>query len=101
MHYYFLLVVIAGIIAGIIITMRSKKEEGLVYGTLDKVGIITNIILIPAYLIASIFCFYLVNENFMLTPKSVVAVGYDVVEMSGIIFWRSKYTLNVSILLYA
>ena len=33
----------------------SKKVEGVTYGKLDKAGIVTNIVLIPVYLVISIF----------------------------------------------
>ena len=49
MYFYCILVIFVGIIAGIIIAVCSKKEDGLVYGVLDKVGIVTNIFLIPAF----------------------------------------------------
>ena len=56
MFLYFYLSTIVGLIAGIVIAVRSKKAEGVVYGTLDKFGKITNIFLIPIYFIFSIFC---------------------------------------------
>lgn len=37
-----------------------------------------------------IILFYLVSENFMLTPKSMVVVGYELVEISGIVVCLSK-----------
>ena len=40
---------------------------------------------------------YLVNENLRLTPKSVVVVGYELDEMSGIVCLRSKKKLIFSI----
>ena len=51
MYIYVFLVAISSLVAGIVIAARSKKVEGVVYGALDKVGIITNILLIPAYAI--------------------------------------------------
>ena len=42
---------------------------------------------------------YLVNENFMLTPKSVVAVGNELVDMSGIISIFSSFYVRVILLL--
>ena len=53
MFIYTTLAAIAGIVAGILIAVRSKKAEGVTYGKLDKVGKITNIILIPVYVIPS------------------------------------------------
>ena len=47
---------IASLIVGIVMAAASKKAEGVVYGALDKAGIITNILLIPAYAILSVFC---------------------------------------------
>ena len=59
MYLYFILATIAGIVAGIIIAARTKKAEGVVYGVLDKIGITTNILLIPIYTILTIFFFFL------------------------------------------
>ena len=59
MYLYFALMTIVGLVAGIIIAARSKKTEGVVYGLLDKIGIATNIILIPIYGIITAFFFFL------------------------------------------
>ena len=53
MIIYLLLEAIVGIVAGIWIAVRTKKSQEVTYGTLDKVGIATNIILIPIYVILS------------------------------------------------
>ena len=60
MYLYFALAAIVGLIAGIIIAVSTKKAEGVVYGKLDKAGIVTNILLIPAYIVTSIFCLFIV-----------------------------------------
>ena len=60
MYIYFIFMAIVGLIAGIVIAVRSKKAEGVVYGKLDRVGMITNILLVPVYFIASIFCMFVV-----------------------------------------
>ena len=54
--YYYILVSIVGIVWGIVIAARAKKAEGVVYGALDKVGIATNILLIPVYFVMMMFC---------------------------------------------
>ena len=46
---------IVALIAGIVLAARRKKEDGVVYSTLDKVGRITNILLIPVYIFFSLF----------------------------------------------
>ena len=56
MYLYVVLVVIASIIAGVIIAGRTKKAERVVYDKLDKVGRITNIVLIPVYAVSGLFC---------------------------------------------
>ena len=83
MYFYCILAIFAGIIAGIIIAACSKKEDGLVYGTLDKVGIITNILLIPAYAIASIFCVFLVMLSYFPEGKGILGVLSWVVAFIG------------------
>ena len=60
MFYYYTFAAIAGLVAGIVISARSKKTEGVTYGTLDKVGIATNILLIPIYIIIATFCLFIV-----------------------------------------
>ncbi len=59
MYISFIFAAIAGLVAGIIIAARSKKAETVVYGSLDKVGIATNILLIPVYAILTTFFFFL------------------------------------------
>ena len=56
----FILAAIVGLVAGIIIAVCSKKADGVEYGKLDKVGIATNIILIPVYAIITLFCTFIV-----------------------------------------
>ena len=65
MYLYFALVAIVGLIAGIVIAARSKKAEEVVYGKLDKAGIITNILLIPIYVIVSFFCLFIVMLGYI------------------------------------
>jgi hypothetical protein len=59
MFIYFAFAALAGIIAGTILAFRLKKEETVVYGTLDKIGIATNIVLIPVYAIILTFFWFL------------------------------------------
>ena len=49
MVIYVIAEAIIGVVAGLLIAVLTKKSEGVVYNTLDKVGMITNILLIPAY----------------------------------------------------
>ena len=59
MFLYTVIQALVGIIAGIIIATRTKKSDGIVYGKLDTIGRITNIILIPVYAIISLPCMFL------------------------------------------
>lgn len=49
MGYYTILGALAGIVIGILIAVRTKRAEGLTYNKLDKIGLVTNVLLILAY----------------------------------------------------
>ena len=49
MIIYLITEAIIGIIGGILIALLTKRVEGVEYGKLDKIGRITNILLIPVY----------------------------------------------------
>ena len=51
MYLYTAIATMIGLIVGIILAASTKKAEGVTYGKLDKAGRITNIVLIPVYLI--------------------------------------------------
>lgn len=53
MFIYVVLEAIVGVVAGILIAMRAKKEDGVTYGKLDSAGRITNILLAVLYAITS------------------------------------------------
>ena len=74
MYIYFVLAAIAGLVAGIVIASHSKKAEGVVYGALDKVGIVTNILLIPVYAIISLFCVFIVMLGYIPDGEGVLAL---------------------------
>lgn len=46
---------LVSMILGICLAVRAKKAEGVAYGKLDKAGRITNILLIPCYILSSLF----------------------------------------------
>ena len=54
MYLYTSVTAIIGLIAGILLAACTKKAEGVVYGKLDKAGRITNIVLIPVYIVLSL-----------------------------------------------
>ena len=58
MIIYIFLQVILGIVAGLMFAVRTKKAEGVVYGKSDKAGVITNILLVPAYIVVAPFCMF-------------------------------------------
>ena len=57
-----------------------------VYRTFLFIG---QIITLNSQLFNSQLLHYLVNENFMLNPKSCVVVGYELDESSGVLVCRS------------
>ena len=55
MTIYVLLEAIAGIVLGILLAVLTKKAEGVTYGKLDKVGVVTNVLLTVLYAVLSPF----------------------------------------------
>ena len=53
MFIYLLAEAVVGIVGGIFLAVRAKKAEEVVYGKLDKVGRITNILLLLLYICLS------------------------------------------------
>lgn len=53
MHIYSFVGAIVSVVAGIVLAVCTKKAETVTYTKLDKAGRITNILLIPVYLILS------------------------------------------------
>lgn len=56
MYLYAALAAGIALIAGILLAACTKKTDGVIYGKLDKAGRITNIVLIPVYIVLSLFC---------------------------------------------
>ena len=83
MFIYCFFATIAGIIAGIIVAARTKKTQHVVYSTLDKVGIATNILLIPAYAVVAIFCFFLVMLGYGIDNTGLLGVLSVIVALIG------------------
>ena len=59
MLYYVLLEAIAGIVGAILIAISTPKKDGVVYGRLDNVGRVTNVLLTFFYVIAAPFCMFI------------------------------------------
>ena len=74
MYLYFIFAAIAGLVAGIVIAKRTKKADGVVYSMLDKVGRVTNVLLIPVYVIVSIFCTFIVMLGYIPDGEGILAV---------------------------
>ena len=53
MTLYTMIEALVGIVLGLVIAIRTKKVENLVYGKLDKAGRITNILLLLLYVCLS------------------------------------------------
>ena len=49
MFLYTVLEAIVGIVAGLLLAIRTKKQEDVLYGPLDRAGRVTNILLICVY----------------------------------------------------
>ena len=78
MIMYLLAAFAAGValVLGILIATCEKRADGLVYGKLDKVGLITNILFIPVYIAFSLFCIAL---------SMFTAPGYE--GLLGVLGW--------------
>ena len=83
MYLYFALVAIAALVVGIIIAVRSKKADGVEYGKLDKVGKVTNVILIPIYFVAMTYCYFLVMLGYSPRGEGILAVVAWVLAIIG------------------
>lgn len=59
MYLYTVIEAMVGIIAGLVIAIGTKKADGVMYGKLDKVGMITNILLIIVYACLLPLCLFL------------------------------------------
>ena len=59
MYLYTVIEAIVGIIAGLVIAIGTKKADGVIYGKLDKAGMITNILLIIVYACLLPLCLFL------------------------------------------
>ena len=53
MYLYVIIEAIVAVVAGLLIAICTKKADGVTYTKLDKVGRITNILLIPVYVCLS------------------------------------------------
>ena len=53
MFIYTCAAVIAAVVAGLVLAIRTKKPEDVIYTRLDKAGRVTNIILLIAYIASS------------------------------------------------
>ena len=53
MFLYTTIEAIVAVVAGILIAVCTKKADGVTYGKLDKIGRVTNILLIPVYVCIS------------------------------------------------
>lgn len=59
MFLYVVLAAACGIIGGILLSVCTKKKEGVAYGALDNAGVVTNIVLTIIYAISAPFYMFI------------------------------------------
>ena len=66
MYIYSGIATIVAVVAGIMLAVRTKKADGVIYGKLDKAGLITNVVLIPVYALMTL---YIIALSLFLSPE--------------------------------
>ena len=59
MFLYTVIEAIVAVVAGILLAVCTKKAEGVTYGKLDKIGRITNVVLLVLYVLSSYLYLFL------------------------------------------
>ena len=88
MFLYTIIEAIIAVIAGILIAVCTKKDDGVIYGKLDKAGRITNILLIPIYVSLSPLYLFL---GMISTPRhegflGILGWGVSIIIASAALF---------------
>jgi hypothetical protein len=80
MTVYVILEAIIGIVLGLLLALRTKKSENVVYGKLDKLGFLTNIFLAcayvcfaPIYLFLGLIC-YPAQQGFLGIIGGIISI---------------------------
>lgn len=73
MVLYIILEALIGVCLSILLPVCTKKVEGVVYNKLDKIGQVTNVVLIPVYIGLSLFCMAL---SFFCYPRYEGFLGF-------------------------
>ena len=80
MFLYVIFEAILGIVAGLLLAICTKKKAGMSYGVFDRICQVTNILLIPVYLLTSPFYMFLgmisepYSDGFMWFVGAVIAL---------------------------
>lgn len=66
MYIYSGITSIVSVVVGIVIVVRTKKADGIIYGKLDRAGQIANVVLTPIYAMLSL---YIIALSLFLSPE--------------------------------
>jgi hypothetical protein len=83
MVLYTIIEAIAAVVVGILLAVRSKKAEGVTYGKLDIAGRITNILLIPGYVVLAPFYLFLGMISYPAYDGFLGIIGWIVTIING------------------
>ena len=83
MFLYTVIEAIAAVVVGVLLAVRSKKAEGVTYGKLDIVGRITNILLIPGYVVLAPFYLFLGMISYPAYDGFLGIIGWIVTIING------------------
>ena len=99
MIIYIVVQAIVGVIAGILLAVCTKRAEGVVYGKLDKAGRITNILLIPVYVLLAPLYIALGMFSYPNHDGFLGLLGWvvSIINASATLFWCLGLGLSVAL----
>lgn len=99
MFLYTTIEAIVGIVAFFVLAVCSKKEAGVFYGKLDKLGRFTNLLLAVAYILtAPVYLFLgMISEPDGEGPLLILGVLVSVIAASASLFCSLGLGLSVSL----
>ena len=88
MFLYTTIEAIVAVVAGILIAVCTKKADGVTYSKLDKIGRVTNILLLLFYVGFSFFYFMVGVVHFLQMPRIKLLRTDPSTASSPVSVWR-------------